>query len=89
MTFQEKLAQFAELAVKVGVNIQKGQTLLINTTTDTIEFTRLVVKEAYAAGAGRVTVNFSDGEIDRAFLIMLLRMNSQNTLVGLVNSVTN
>lgn len=67
MTFQEKLAQFAELAVKVGVNIQKGQTLLINTTTDTIEFTRLVVKEAYAAGAGRVTVNFSDGEIDRAF----------------------
>ncbi|MGG0665680.1 aminopeptidase [Viridibacillus arvi] len=67
MTFQEKLAQFAELAVKVGVNIQKGQTLLINTTTDTIEFTRLVVKEAYAAGADRVTVNFSDGEIDRAF----------------------
>ncbi|MGE7925191.1 aminopeptidase [Viridibacillus arvi] len=67
MTFQEKLAQFAELAVKVGVNIQKGQTLLINTTTDTIEFTRFVVKEAYAAGAGRVTVNFSDGEIDRAF----------------------
>ncbi|MGE7920767.1 aminopeptidase [Viridibacillus sp. NPDC093762] len=67
MSFQEKLAQFAELAVKVGVNIQKGQTLLINTTTDTIEFTRLVVKEAYAAGAGRVTVNFSDGEIDRAF----------------------
>ncbi|MGE7622400.1 aminopeptidase [Viridibacillus sp. NPDC096237] len=67
MTFQEKLAQFAELAVKVGVNIQKGQTLLINTTTDTIEFTRLVVKEAYTAGAGRVTVNFSDGEIDRAF----------------------
>lgn len=67
MTFQEKLAQYAELTVKVGVNIQKGQTLLINTTTDTIEFTRLVVKEAYAAGAGRVTVNFSDGEVDRAF----------------------
>ncbi|MBK3495773.1 aminopeptidase [Viridibacillus sp. YIM B01967] len=67
MSFQEKLAQFAELAVKVGVNIQNGQTLLINTTTDTIEFTRLVVKAAYAAGAGRVTVNFADGEIDRAF----------------------
>jgi len=36
MTFEEKLAQFAELAVKVGTNIQKGQTLLINTTVDTI-----------------------------------------------------
>lgn len=67
MTFQEKLAQFAELAVKVGANVQKGQTLLINTTTDTVEFTRLVVKKAYEAGAARVTVNFSDGITDRAF----------------------
>lgn len=67
MTFQEKLAQFAELAVKVGANVQKGQTLLINTTTDTVEFTRLVVKKAYEAGAARVTVNFSDGVTDRAF----------------------
>ncbi|GEK33780.1 aminopeptidase [Kurthia sibirica] len=66
MTFEEKLQQFAELAVKVGANVQKGQTLLINTTTDTVEFTRMVVKKAYEAGAARVTVNFSDGEIDRA-----------------------
>lgn len=67
MTFQEKLAAYAELAVKVGVNIQKGQYLLINTSVDTLEFTRLVVKEAYAAGAGRVQVHFTDGEIERAY----------------------
>lgn len=67
MTFQEKLAAYAELAVKVGVNIQPGQYLLINTSVDALEFTRLVVKEAYAAGAGRVQVNFTDGEIERAF----------------------
>ncbi len=65
MTFEEKLAQFAELAVKVGTNIQQGQTLLINTTVDTIEFTRLVVKEAYKAGAARVTVNYSDDVVAR------------------------
>lgn len=65
MTFEEKLAQFAELAVKVGTNIQQGQTLLINTTVDTIEFTRLVVKEAYKAGAARVTVNYSDDLVAR------------------------
>lgn len=65
MTFEEKLAQFAELAVKVGTNIQKGQTLLINTTVDTIELTRLVVKEAYKAGAARVTVNYSDDVVAR------------------------
>ena len=66
MSFEEKLAQFAELAVKVGANVQKGQTLLINTSTDTVEFTRMVVKKAYEAGAARVTVNFSDEAIDRA-----------------------
>lgn len=67
MTFQEKLEQYAELAVKVGVNIQKGQYLLINTSTDTLEFTRMVVKKAYEAGAGRVQVNLTDPEITRSF----------------------
>lgn len=67
MTFLEKLEQFAELAVKVGVNIQKGQYLLINTSTDTLEFTRLVVKKAYEAGAGRVQVNLTDASFERAF----------------------
>ncbi|MDU5950177.1 MAG: aminopeptidase, partial [Paenibacillus macerans] len=28
--FQTKLEKYAELAVKVGVNIQQGQTLIIN-----------------------------------------------------------
>lgn len=67
MTFQEKLAAFAELAVKVGVNIQPGQYLLINTSTDTLHFTREVVKQAYAAGAGRVHVNLTDAFVSRAF----------------------
>lgn len=67
MTFEEKLAAYAELAVKVGVNIQKGQYLLVNTSVDALDFARLVVKKAYEAGAGRVHVNFTDGEVDRAF----------------------
>ena len=67
MTFQEKLEQYAELAVKVGANVQKGQYLLINTSTDTLDFTRLVVKKAYEAGAGRVHVNLTDDFFTRAF----------------------
>ncbi|TSI10653.1 aminopeptidase [Lysinibacillus sp. BW-2-10] len=67
MTFEEKLEQYADLAVKVGANIQKGQYLLINTSTDTLEFTRIVVKKAYEAGAGRVQVNLTDPEFTRAF----------------------
>lgn len=70
MDFQEKLAQFAELAVRVGINVQKGQYVLINTSTDTVEFTRMVVKKAYEAGVGRVDVQFSDQVISRAFFEM-------------------
>ncbi|MDN7247424.1 aminopeptidase [Planococcus shenhongbingii] len=60
MTFQEKLEQYADLTVYVGLNVQKNQTIMINTTVDTIEFTRLVVKKAYEAGAKRVYVNYAD-----------------------------
>jgi len=67
MTFEEKLQAYAELTVKIGVNIQPGQYLLVNTSVDALDFVRLVVKEAYKAGAGRVHVNFSDEKIDRAY----------------------
>ena len=46
MNFQQKLEEYAELVVKVGLNIQKNQPLIINTTTDTIEFTRLSSKKS-------------------------------------------
>ncbi|MGG5784792.1 aminopeptidase [Bacillus albus] len=67
MTFEEKLQAYAELTVKIGVNIQPGQYLLVNTSVDALDFVRLVVKEAYKAGAGRVHVNFSDEKIDLAY----------------------
>lgn len=65
MNFQEKLEQYAELTVYVGLNVQKGQFVVINTTTDTLEFTRLVVKKAYEAGAKRVQVNYEDPVLTR------------------------
>lgn len=67
MGFHQKLEEYAELVVKVGLNIQPNQPLLINTTTDTIEFTRLIVKKAYEAGAKRVDVNYTDEVNARAF----------------------
>ena len=66
MTFEEKLAQYAQLAVQVGVNIQPGQYLLINTSTEALPFARKVVDEAYKAGAGRVHLNLSDPFVERS-----------------------
>lgn len=67
MTFQDKLEAYAALAVEVGVNIQKGQYLLVNTNTEALPFARLVVKKAYEAGAGRVHVQLTDDVMTRAF----------------------
>lgn len=63
--FQRNLEKYAELAVKVGVNIQKGQTLVINTALDSAEFVRLVVKKAYEAGAYNTIVNWNDDIVSR------------------------
>lgn len=63
--FQKNLEKYAELAVKVGVNIQKGQTLVVNTTLDSAEFVRQVVKKAYVAGAHNVVVNWNDDVVSR------------------------
>ncbi|MBT2572259.1 aminopeptidase [Planococcus sp. ISL-110] len=65
MNFQEKLEQYADLTVYVGLNVQKGQLVVINTTTDTLEFTRLVVRKAYEAGAKQVQVNYEDPVLTR------------------------
>ncbi|WP_071396150.1 aminopeptidase [Bacillus tuaregi] len=63
--FQQKLEKYAELAVKVGVNIQKGQTLVVNANLDSREFVRLIVKKAYETGAKDVIVNWSDDVVSR------------------------
>ncbi|WP_040206218.1 aminopeptidase [Neobacillus jeddahensis] len=63
--FQTNLKKYAELAVKVGVNIQPGQTLVVNATLDAADFVRLVVKSAYETGALNVIVNWNDDTVTR------------------------
>lgn len=63
--FQEKLEKYAELAVKVGVNVQKGQTLVVNAPLIAAPFVRLIAKKAYEIGAYNVHVEWSDEVITR------------------------
>jgi len=62
---KKSLEKYAELAVKVGVNIQKGQTLVVNATLEAAEFVRLIVKKAYETGALNVIVNWNDDIVTR------------------------
>lgn len=64
-SFQKNLDKYAELAVKVGVNVQENQTLVINAAIDNAEFIRLVVKKAYESGAKNVVVNWNDDVVSR------------------------
>ncbi|TVP81824.1 MAG: aminopeptidase [Alkalicoccus sp.] len=64
-SFDEKIDKYAELAVKVGVNIQKDQTLVINAPITSADFVRLAARKAYDAGAKNVHVEWNDDVLTR------------------------
>lgn len=64
-TFNDRLEKYAELAVKVGINIQKGQTLVVRAPIFALDLVRLVAKKAYENGAKHVHVDWSDEQITR------------------------
>lgn len=59
------LQNYARLIIHSGANVQKGQIVLINADIESVSFTRLVVKEAYEAGASEVLVTYGDVMLDR------------------------
>ncbi|AJD90545.1 peptidase M29 [Jeotgalibacillus malaysiensis] len=65
MSHTEMFEKYADLAVKVGVNIQKDQLLYIGASIDNAPFVRLVTKKAYEAGARQVFVDWSDDEVSK------------------------
>ena len=62
---EQLLEKYASLAVNIGVNLQKGQTLLIRSSISSAPFTRLIVKKAYEAGAKDVNILWTDDETTR------------------------
>ena len=53
------LREYAKLIVRCGVNVQKGQTVLVFADLDQPEFVQMVVDEAYKAKAKEVIVQWS------------------------------
>jgi aminopeptidase len=62
-SFEQNLDKYGELAVKIGLNVQKNQTLLIMTPTSCADFVRKVTLKAYEAGGRNVIVDWEDDEI--------------------------
>ena len=60
---ENKIDKLANLAVKRGVGLQKGQNLLITAPIESLPLVRKIAEHAYKEGASIVTPLFTDSEI--------------------------
>ncbi|WP_217559040.1 aminopeptidase [Paenibacillus sp. GbtcB18] len=63
--FEKNLEKYAELAVKVGLNIQPGQSLWVNASIQQAPLARFIAQKAYEAGAKSVHVEWMDDVITK------------------------
>lgn len=59
------LKKLAKLAVKVGANVQTGQTVVLRSNTESRELAREVVRAAYEVGARKVIIDWNDEYVSK------------------------
>ena len=62
---ENKLKEYAKLIVKIGANVQEGQVVRLQVGVDQVPLAKLVTEECYKAGAKRVELFWSCGEINK------------------------
>lgn len=62
---REKLVNYAKLIAKSGLNVQKGQDIMLSCGLDQPEFIEILVEELYKCGARKVFVNYYDPVVDK------------------------
>jgi aminopeptidase len=63
--FKDHLQKYAKLLVAKGINVQQGDWVKMTITVDQAPLARLISKQAYALGAEKVIVKWSDDEISK------------------------
>ena len=58
----KNLSRLAEVAVRVGLNLARGQELIVTAPLDALELVRRITESAYKAGASLVTTLFTDDQ---------------------------
>ena len=61
----KRIERYARLAVEEGINLQRGQELVISSPVECAPFTRLLAEAAFRRGAGDVTVHWTDETVSR------------------------
>lgn len=62
---EEKLREYARLLVEVGLNVQRGQTLILSSPVECAPFARLCASAAYDLGCAEVVTNWTDDHMTR------------------------
>ena len=75
-----QLKRYAKLLAKTGLNVKKGQWVIVNAELDQPEFVEWVVEELYRAGAGKVTVEWSHQPAQK----LKYKYESEETLAGVM-----
>jgi len=60
LSFEQRLDRLAEVAIKVGLGLSKGQELVITAPVEALPLVRRIAEHAYKAGSALVTPLFSD-----------------------------
>jgi aminopeptidase len=68
MDVAKMMTSYANLAVRVGTNLQPGQDLLIDASLEHVPFARELTRVAYEAGARHVDVSYVDPHVRRAMI---------------------
>ena len=64
----DRLGRYADLIVRVGANVQPGQTLFVNGQVEHAEFARALARAGYQAGARYVDVRYGDQHVRKAMI---------------------
>ena len=70
LTFEQKLQNYADLAVRVGLGLDQsaaqGQRVLVQSPVEAAPLARALVRSAYAAGASFADVRWDDDDVQKA-----------------------
>ena len=61
----KQLRSYAQLLVRSGLNVQPGQTVLIEVDVENEHFAKLVAEESYKAEAKQVVIRYTDAVLDK------------------------
>jgi aminopeptidase len=64
----ERLERYAELAVRVGANLQPGQEVFVHGLVEHVDLIRALTRQSYRAGASYVNVDYADQHVKRAMI---------------------